>query len=366
MPVVTRALLGALVAAPVVAVVACSGSVRDDGFEDGTDGGAGNGAITDRPDDGTSGGITGGDSGPGAGPIQPGEIDLAAVTPCDADLDVDGDVDDFLKAIGLCKSVDPDVANDWGVLEAKFTKKLGADTSNNNAGQHGILPKFGSALAAREGERLGVLSTGYAREFNTLGSQQKAFRESQPWDGEDAEEAQNDVIVLRLKIRVPTNAKSFSFDFNFYSSEWPNFIGSDYNDEFRANLDGQNISFGANQQPVSVNLGFFDRCKDGARIGCELNFYSSGTGAASCPGGADELANTGFGIVGIGCKGEQVPGGGATGWLTTKSPVEPGSTIELEFAIWDTADTALDSSVLLDNFKWDADPVTTGTDRPVN
>ena len=36
----------------------------------------------------------------------------------------------------------------------------------------------------------------------------------------------NDVIDLKVQILVPTNAKGFSFDFNFMSEEWPDFLCS--------------------------------------------------------------------------------------------------------------------------------------------
>ena len=41
----------------------------------------------------------------------------------------------------------------------------------------------------------------------------------------------------------------------------------------------------------------------------------------------------------------------------TTAPVEGGSEFTIRFAIWDTGDTALDSTVLVDNFRWSADPV---------
>lgn len=341
--------LGVLVAVPFVALAACSTVAIRDGFDDPAGDDNATGAQTTRADgDGGGPGIGASDATAEA-PAAPGtEIDLATVTACDADLDVDGDVEDFLKAIGLCKMADAD-SDEWGVLEAKFTKQLGSSSANSNSGQHGILPKFGDVLTPREGTRLGVLSTGWAREYNGE-SGTAAFGSSKTWGGGSG--GKNDMIVLALKIRVPMNAKSFSFDFNFHSSEWPIFVGSSYNDEFRVNLAGENISFDGNNNPVNVNNNFFDRCTPNVRLG---------DGSMSvCEAGTDELDGTGFSVV----SGESR--GGATGWLTTSAPVEPGSIIELEFATWDASDSRLDSLVLIDNFKWDADPVTTGTTRPVN
>jgi hypothetical protein len=58
--------------------------------------------------------------------------------------------------------------------------------------------------------------------------------------------------------------------------------------------------------------------------------------------------------------------GGGTGWLTTTSPVTPGETITLRFMIFDEGDHILDSVVLIDNFRWQANAATGGpsTVRP--
>jgi hypothetical protein len=78
----------------------------------------------------------------------------------------------------------------------------------------------------------------------------------------------------------------------------------------------------------------------------------------TCPLGRGELAGTGFEG-----DGDQ---DGATSWLETKAGVVPGETITIQFVIWNTGDHILQSTVLLDNFKWDATPTTGGpsTDRP--
>lgn len=358
----TRTLVASTVAAALFAsfVVACSASTVRDGFKEGEQPAGENPATNDGDQDPDNGQSIAGDDG-GAPPANTvGAIDLDAVEPCDQDLPVDGDVEQFLKAIGLCKMTDED-SGEWGVISAKFTKGVNT-TSNARNDQHGILPKFGDVLTPREGASLGMLSTGFAREFDTNGSSQVAFTPGKSWDSVsilDPSE-QNDVIALRLRIRVPTNAKSLMFDFNFHSSEWPNYINSGFNDEFRANLNGENISFDANQNPVSVNLGFFDRCKPNETVGCSGNQQST----SECFGGDAELEGTGFGLRGSGCRSSDVPKGGATGWLTTQSPVEAGSIIELDFVIWDARDASWDSAVLIDNFRWDADAVTVGTGRP--
>ena len=47
-----------------------------------------------------------------------------------------------------------------------------------------------------------------------------------------------DQATLTLTLLVPPNQNSFSFDFNFLSAEYPEFVGMIYNDTFEANITG--------------------------------------------------------------------------------------------------------------------------------
>src|SRR6185312_5654050 len=66
-----------------------------------------------------------------------------------------------------------------------------------------------------------------------------------------------DLIDVKLEIKVPANAKGLQFDFDFYSSEWPEYVCSEFNDSFIAYLSGkafnngmpENISFDAMNNP---------------------------------------------------------------------------------------------------------------------
>ena len=52
--------------------------------------------------------------------------------------------------------------------------------------------------------------------------------------------------------------------------------------------------------------------------------------------------------------------GGGTGWLRLSGNVEPGEIFRVRAAVWDSGDWAYDSTILLDNWQWDADPATPG------
>jgi len=366
--------------------LACSATVRQSPFEDPNQNG-GNGTVGG----GTLGGGGGGDGGkpcvPAAGNWDiPGnncddDGDGTADNPptCDVGLEQDGSAEDFARAMGICANAAKD---GYGLVSAKFTRGHTSTTAARDE-QHGILDKFGDVLKPREGVRLGVLSTGFGREYDSLNGNAN-FAPGREWgfDGDlpdgypkaasgcDQGTETKDVINLVLTLKAPKNASGVRFDFNFFSSEWPAYICSEFNDGFIAYLSAKgfnggkpdNMSFDKDKNPVSVNNGFFDRCTPGAEIGCAPD---AKPGTSVCPGGVAELRGTGYGVDGPWCgPGKVSTNGGATGWLTSSAPVQPGEEFTLELMIWDTGDARLDSSVLLDKFAWAEGEVTVATDRP--
>jgi hypothetical protein len=387
------------------ALLACGSKSERSGFGDGSSGGS----------VGSSGGTFGdGDGGGGKGCVpDPANYDIPGngcdddgdgtsdnPPTCDGSLSTGGGAEDFAKAMGICTSASKD---GYGLVSATFTRGFGRSDSPK-AEQHGILPKFGNVIKPREGDRLGVLSTGYAQEYNggagkpfggvtftevfgqnipqfyghdwwkTKGSGTAPPGFPKPASGCKQSNVVNDVINVKLELKAPQNASGIKFDFNFFSGEWPAYVCSEFNDGFIAYLSAKgfnggtpdNMSFDKDDNPVSVNNGFFDRCTAGVQTGCadKKNIPSS------CPGGAAELGGTGFGIDGQWCSGftgggsDKSTNGGATGWLTSQAPVQAGETFTLELMIWDTGDGVLDSSVLIDNFTWVEGEVQTATARP--
>jgi hypothetical protein len=392
-------------AGSAAALLACSSKTDRSGFGEGSSGGSvgSSGGTFDDADGGGKGCVPDPKNYdiPGNGCDDDGDGTVDNPPTCDGSLSAGGTAEDFAKAMGICASASKD---GYGLVSASFTRGYGRGDSSK-AEQHGILPKFGDVIQPREGDRLGVLSTGYAQEYN--GGSGKPFGGFQdgpfgpvpvgkdwwnsfinpangaappgfpkPASGCEQSEEVNDVINVKLELKAPQNASGIRFDFNFFSGEWPAFVCSKFNDGFIAYLSAKgfnggtpdNMSFDKDNNPVSVNNGFFDRCTAGVQTGCadKKNLTSV------CPGGPGELAGTGFGIVGQWCANPPYAGGGndtstnggATGWLTSQAPVEAGETFKLELMIWDTGDGLLDSSVLLDNFTWVEGEVQTATARP--
>ncbi len=328
---------------------------------------------------------------------------------CDTSLAITGDAFAFANAMGLCQTARSAIDTKWGVIVASYRRGYGdyapdSGISNDqppHEGQHGILDRFGASVVPREGVKLGVLSTGFAREFDgdsasscaaadagatgcfkpgrlmqsaeqTLRGVPSGFPKIVDTCSSIPKREVFDVIDVRLAIKVPKNARGFSFDFNFWTGEWPEYVCTPYNDGFVAmvestNLYGgaaTNVCFDSRGNPIGVNNAFFDRCTPNTRTGCAPGVGGT-PGTSICAGGPGELEGTGFFNPGIWCNpGTLSSGGGATGWLRTAVPVEAGEVIKLDFVIWDTGDPTLDSTVLLDNFRWEAVTVTNQTQRP--
>ncbi len=270
---------------------------------------------------------------------------------------------DAARAMGLCKmSQFPS----WGVVSAQYLLADGAPGADTLG--HGILSGFGPNVKPQEGTKLFAISSGTARQPNDPGYQDpvgvdKNYTSGAPTGypkvfpacGPDVTTGEpHDSIMLRLEIKTPTNSKSFAFNVNMYTWEFPVYICSEFNDFLVAMLSpipqGQadgNISFDSQGNPLSVNAGFLEVCTP------QMAGTPPWTKNFPCLLGTSQLSGTGF------------EGHAATGWLQTSAPVEsPGSNITVDLAVWDSGDGWLDTTGLFDNFRFEVEETPTVT-KPV-
>ncbi len=134
-----------------------------------------------------------------------------------------------------------------------------------------------------------------------------------------------DVTILAVDLNVPAGRNCVQFDFAFYSEEFPEWVGTAYNDAFIAELDSttwttsgssisapDNFAFDADGNPVTINS----------------------TGVAGM--NALNASNTTY--------------DGATVLLQAARQITPGSHT-LYFSIFDQGDHIYDSAVFLDNLR---------------
>ncbi len=319
------------------------------------------------------------DTAPGS---EPGDEDCDGLIdeidpPCDEGIALD-DADPWAaaRAIELCKVSSGE--GDWGLVSATWVLPDGAPVPGAFSDLfhlgHGIVDDFGPFVGVRRGAEMLALSSGAARrpadplyighmfEKGYTSAHPEGFPKEEPSCPGVTTGQPHDGAALELVIRTPSNATGISFEFNFYTYEWPQFVCSEYNDFFVALLwpepadsaDGS-ISFDSQGNTVSVNSAFLSVC------GCPGNppnpcLAGDANKPFACPAGDLELLGTGFGFD---TEGEDH---GATSWLVTRTSVPAGAEIRLRLSVYDSQDGLFDSLVLIDNFKWIANPQGTVTE----
>jgi|GEM_PF-475519 len=315
---------------------------------------------------------------------------------------------DYAKALGICRTTteaEPLATRTWGLISAQLVRADG--TAVTDARAHSIRADFGAAAPMPlEGQRIVVLSTGIAADADQTNPGPNTGPTSNPatsltgasvnistctnplcikdWyatpnlplkpanglpdapgcnasNDSDAE----DSVMLVLRMRAPTNAKAFSFNSYFYSSEYPEFVCTSFNDQFIALVNTPTGTPTPIANPVDKNLMTYT--KDGQKWPIGINIakgttlfsvcepqgvstcWDTDVSADSCSLGAAQLLGTGFEAPSA---TSHCTHGGGTYWLTTAGNVIPGQVVELRIAIWDVGDKIYDSLALVDGFRW--------------
>ncbi|MBK7188706.1 MAG: choice-of-anchor L domain-containing protein [bacterium] len=248
----------------------------------------------------------------------------------------------------------------WGLISASLRRRPA--TGAPDPAQFAASAAFGSGFLPRAGGNLAVLSTGTARDADqpahvppAPGFSDATNQSLPPTDftaprgnrlasspfctAVSALNPVNDVVLLSLQLRVPSNADALIFDHAFFASQFPE-VCDQFNDHFLALLYSsapglpadRNIALDALGNPVTVQTAFFRSCTPVA--------------GQPCPDGTAALAGTGF----------DPANDATTGWNTSTAPVIPGETITLMFTIFDVGDHLFDSTVLIDNLSWHVMP----------
>lgn len=173
----------------------------------------------------------------------------------------------------------------------------------------------------REGARSVLLTSGDARlanTANTSGSSGAGYG-STTSHGPSA----RDVTVLRLDLQVPSNVNCLvGFDFRFLSEEFPEYVGTSFNDGFVAEMDKTTWTASGSTLSAPDNFAYDPQ----HRI---ISINSTGSTSMS----AAEAVGTTY--------------DGATPLLSAATPITPGAH-SLYLSIFDQGDSAYDSAVLVD------------------
>lgn len=142
-----------------------------------------------------------------------------------------------------------------------------------------------------------------------------------------------DVTILKIDLNVPANKNCLSFTFRFYSAEFPQYVGTDYNDAFIAELDTSNWTTSGSTISAPNNFA-----KDINNRPISIN--ATGAATMSRANAAGTIFANNFNI-------DPYSPYGATPLLQANTPITPGAH-SLYLSIFDQGDRRLDSAVFID------------------
>ncbi len=175
----------------------------------------------------------------------------------------------------------------------------------------------------RRGGSFAILSTGCAH----LALRKNHSTATGCKDGGVKTRGARDVTILRIRVKVPKGANCLSFRFKFLSEEYPEWVGTEFNDAFIAEVGrAPKWSASTNQKPT---------------IRAPRNF-------ATTRRGRDYISVNGTGVAKVSraaAKGTTYDA--ATGKLRASTPVKPGYRL-LYLSLFDQGDRQWDSAVFVD------------------
>ena len=276
--------------------------------------------------------------------------------------DVGTSLDAMRCALELC---DDDV-----FLEGTYTSPTGSKT----AGSFAAVAHFGDKgndLAPVVGKSYALMATGPATgtsHSDDLGGSSM----TDPFMPGGA--AAYNAVEWRVRMKAPAGANGLRVRHVFFSEEYDEYVGSQFNDKFYMVLEAGSTNGG---KPTVIN---YTACRDPDQhydFVCSpgMQFcnprqrycYIAINTAASeccwlggCPNGkaTTDISGTGYSC---GSQGnDSAQSGSSTGWLATEWPIEPGEEFTLTFHLHDAGDGIYDSEVILDGLEF-VGSVTPGT-----
>src|SRR5215212_4143548 len=129
-------------------------------------------------------------------------------------------------------------------------------------GRFAMLPPGGRPVALsttkladfpRNGKGYAILSSGDAR----LASRANKEKDLSRGNGGPFLRGARDVTIFRIDLRVPDSASCLSFRFRFLTEEFPEYVGTEFNDGFIAELGSSSWDATSNENPTIIAPGNF-------------------------------------------------------------------------------------------------------------
>ncbi len=231
----------------------------------------------------------------------------------------------------------PSVDSQFREGATKLAKSIADKPRWVRRGRFSMLPPGGRPAALsttkladfpREGKSYAILSNGDAR----LARRKNRSTRTSRGNGGPFVRGTRDTLIFRVDLRVPRKANCLSLRFRFLTEEFPEYVGSEFNDGFIAELGSSSWNSRSNEDPTIIAPGNFALDPNNHLI------TVNGAGDAT----VDEAS----------AKGTTYDG--ATGVLRASTPLQEGKRRQtLYLSIFDQGDRHYDSSVFVDHLTLD-------------
>lgn len=178
------------------------------------------------------------------------------------------------------------------------------------------------ALFPLSGPDYGMLSTGNTRDANAPNDSDSLSTDNGGVNGKGGPGA-FDLVTLRVDLDVPAEANCLTVDYRFLTEEFDEFIGSQFNDAFLAELDDTTFVL-----------------QDDGTVIATSNFAAGPDGSITTVKSAGVSADNALGTT----------YDGATPVLRATTPISPGEH-SIYLSVFDTADAIYDTTVFVDNLR---------------
>ncbi len=247
----------------------------------------------------------------------------------------------FLNCIILSEDVEAgsynglDLANAILSNQSTLISSNYTDTDDSGHRQSSVITSRGTMLPT-DGSSFILLSTGIAEYNPATSGGLNPGDERGNWFAAGKYGTPRDQATLTLKLKVPEYMHYLYYDVQFYTLEYPEYIGSSYNDKLTITVESP--SQGTTNYIIDVNGGdFVLSAHDIPGSGYDV-FATSGN-----PGDLDWV-NTTPNLTGA--------DGGATALIGREHSVSPNEIINVTFEIKDVGDNQVDSVAFIDNVRF--------------
>lgn len=223
------------------------------------------------------------------------------------------------------------LANESWLIDSSYS-----DTDEALTRQSGVFSSLG-IMSPTDGSTFALFSTGEAGANPVTSGDMNPGDERGTWYTGGKYGYPRDSVEFTMTLQVPAYMHYLYYDVQFFSTEYPEWVGSKYNDKFRVTVDSP--SQGISSYVFDINSGYFVLESDGIP-GTGFDVYA----LSGYPGGIDWVSTSYRDPGADAGASDLIPIGGET------HPVSPHEEIEVTITIEDVGDNLLDSAAFIDNF----------------